>query len=95
VRAYRSGPNAIATNIRTVGVSCATAKHVLVLYFRKLINGDCDVRAKFCPVRGWRCWYRGFPREHCTSRTVVGQHCGRVGRAVRGVIRFRESDVIP
>ena len=97
VRAYRSGPNIIGTNIRVVRVSCRPAKRLLRVYFREVLRtaqvvGGCAQTRNTagCVVRGWRCYSR-YDRP---SNSLKGR-CARRGAQGKRLIYFDERDVGP
>ena len=97
VRAYESGPNIIASNIRVVRVGCRPAKRLLRAYFREVlrtaqVEGGCAHQRQNvgCPISGWRCYSR-YDRP---SNSLKGRCARRTARGKR-IIYFDERDIGP
>jgi hypothetical protein len=97
VRAYPSGPNIIATNIRVVRVGCRPAKRLLRTYFRQVlgtaqVEGGCAHQRQNvgCRVNGWRCYSR-YDRP---TNSLKGR-CARRSAAGKRLIYFDERDIGP
>lgn len=97
VRARRSGPNIVASEIRVVRVGCRSAKRLLRRYFRKVLRtaqtpGGCAQRRTTvgCRVRAWRCTVR-----YRRAANRLAGRCARQGERGKRVIRFDERDTGP